>query len=548
VNAGSPVAISVVIATHNRRDLLRRCLDELSRQTQDPASFEVVVADDGSTDGTAEMAEGLDLPFELRVLRLNRSGKSAALNAAIDAAAGAACLFLDDDVIASPRLVAEHAAAQGEDPRTLAIGRLVQEPPAGRDGYAHAAAQAWNERYDELAGSEPDWADCYGGNFSAPRAALVEAGGFDLELEAVEDLELGYRLSRAGCVARYLPRAEAVHDDQKPGARVLADQGRFGTVGARLIEMHPDMRPRIFGWFAEPTPREVTLRRLLLALRAPPDLLSRLGVLVPGRGRKRVWFGFVSRYAFWHGARRGMDREEWLRTTRGVAVLMYHAFSEGEEGSRFIIRRRTFARQLRLLKLLRYRVVGVEDLARALRGDQPLPRRAVAITIDDGYRDNVEIAHPVLRRHRAPATIFLVSGRIGGKNDWDAGSTVAGRPLLSADEIRRMMDEGIEFGAHTRTHPSLPETPSEALAVEVGGSRADLEAEVGTPVATFAYPYGRHDERSVAAVADAGYLGAFTTFTRHARAGDDPLLIPRIEIEGTDSTFRFLRKLWFGGS
>ena len=65
---------------------------------------------------------------------------------------------------------------------------------------------------------------------------------------------------------------------------------------------------------------------------------------------------------------------------------------------------------------------------------------------------------------------------------------------------------------------------------------------------TFAYPYGRLDERAVAAVRDAGYAGACTVRPRLARLDDDPLLIPRIEVRAGDSLLRFAIKLWAGGA
>jgi peptidoglycan/xylan/chitin deacetylase (PgdA/CDA1 family) len=171
----------------------------------------------------------------------------------------------------------------------------------------------------------------------------------------------------------------------------------------------------------------------------------------------------------------------------------------------------------------------------------------VAITIDDGYRDSLDVALPVLRRHRQTATIFLVSGLLGRRNDWHGEST-EDRALLSLEEVRSMRAGGIEVGAHSRTHPSLPDLADEAVREEIGGSREDLQASLGAAVRTFAYPYGRHDARAVAAAAEAGFTGAATTYARHAMRGEDPLLIPRIEIEGTDSTRRFLRKLWLGGA
>ncbi len=545
---GSKPELSVLIATHDRPEKLRRCLVSLAEQTADPASFEVIVADDGSPEGTAQAVEAFKAPWALRLLRLPKGGKAKALNAAIEAAAAPACVFLDDDILAAPGLVAAYLAAYREQPLTLGIGRLEQRPPVDGNwaGVAHAAA--WNERYGELAKRAADWPDTYGGNFSAPREKLQEVGGFEIEIEAIEDIELGYRLSQAGCEPRYVPEASGVHDDEKPRAKILAEVARYGAFCTEFAEQVPEGRRKLLGWFLEPTPREVMLRRLLLALRVPPGLLASLGRAIPGAGGKQVWLGFVTRYTFWRGARSGMDRRRWLQSTRGVPVLMYHAFGEDEEGDRFAISRRAFSRQLRLLGLLRYRVIGFAELTRVLRSDEAPPPRTAVITIDDGYVDNLTIAKPLLRRHRFPATVFLVSGRLGEINDWTEEGAVAGRRLLSEAEATELAGDGIEIGAHTRTHPALTAIAGEERSTELVGSRQDLEALLGAPVHTFAYPYGFFSADAVAAVGEAGYEGACTVENRLARLGDDPLEIPRVEIHGTDSALTFLRKIWLGGA
>jgi glycosyltransferase involved in cell wall biosynthesis len=555
VTPAPPPELSVIVPSHNRRDLLERCINTLREQTQHPASFELIVADDGSTDGTAEAIERLDTPFALRVLKLDKVGKSAALNAAIEAAGGEVCLFLDDDVVASPELIAEHLAAHREDGRTLGIGALTQEPPSAPDWYAHSFAKAWNDHYERLAERKrPDWSASYGGNLSAPRRALVEVGGFATDLTVSEDTELGFRLERHGCVPKYLPRAHAVHDDQKLRKRLLEDARRQGAGYIELVRRHPAMQSKLIGWFGATTPRELALRRLLLALRAPSAPLAALGRLMPGKGRKEAWYYFVWRFTFWGAVRRNMSRDRWVRLTRSIPVLMYHGFgdaggvsAESDGQARFILSKRSFARQMRVLALLRYRVISFEELARTLRESELPPRRAAVITIDDGYRDNIEIAHPILRRRRFPATLFLISGKLEGENDWDRPGVLSGRPVLSVDEIQRMRTEGASVGAHTRTHRPLAEIGDDDVKEEVEGSRKDLEAKLQATVLTFSYPYGSLDDRVVEAVEEAGFIGACTTEERHTRLDDDPLLVPRIEVRSTESLPRFLRKLLIGG-
>ena len=539
--------VSVVIPSHNRRETLRRCLESLAEQTQDPATFEVIVCDDGSTDGTAAMAESLDVPFGLRVIRLDQGGWASAQNAGVRAAGAPVCLHLDDDVVADPGLIAAHAVAHRDSRRLVGIGRLLQAVPPDRDRHAQAFARIWNLRYDDLAERDADWADCYGANMSTRRDAVIGAGGFDPGLEAAGDIDLGYRLVEAGCEIRYLAGAVAVHHDDKPGPGLLAKESHFGRICVQFAETRPGVRRRLLTWFNEPSAREVTLRRLFLALRVPPVFLARLDSLVPGEERRYIWSSFAFRYAFWHGVRSGVTRRGWLRTTRGVPVLMYHAFTDADQGGRFVMPRRSFVRQMRLLRAVGYRVIAFEELARLLREGEPLPRRAVAITLDDGYRDNLEVAAPVLRRRGIPATLFLVSSKLGERSDWDGDSSVRDRPLLSAEEARRLREHGVRPGAHTRTHPRLLGLPEEDLDREVGGSRRELEGALGEDVAVFAYPYGLHNAAAVAAAERGRFVGACTAEARIALQGDDPLRIPRIEVKGPDGMMRFLRKVWFGG-
>lgn len=536
--------LSVTLATHNRQLKLGRCLEALERQTLEPERFEVVVADDGSSDGTLAMLEGLETAFELKVLDLGKVGRVAARNAAVEAARGGICLVIDDDVVAEPELLAEHLEAHRAGP-VLGIGRMTQPSPEGRDWYAAAFADGWNDHFDRLERGGVDWTDAYSGNLSAPRETLLEVGGFR-ERTAGEDSEVGYLLERAGCAVRYLPRANAVHDDVKPGSRLIADSLRQGRGQLELLEEHPEMLPRLFGWFLATTRREVALRRAMLALRVPPRLLAGLGALLPGRGRRLVWFHFVSRYAFWLGVRAAVDRGRWQRMTRGVPVLMYHAFGRGDEGDRYVVPRRAFALQLRLLKLLGYRGIRFGELVADLRAGRLPPRRAVVITIDDGYRDNLELALPLLRRHGYPASIFPVSGCLGGVNDWSSGDALRGRPMLSWEEVAELRRQGVEVGAHTRNHTSLRGLPRERLVEEIAGSRADLEGRLGAPVASFAYPYGELDDEAVAATAEAGFAAACTVEPRLARLAEDPLRIPRVEVRSGDSLPRFLLNLLLG--
>jgi len=118
------VELSIIIPTYTRVDSLRTCLESLSHQTQPAADYEVIVIVDGSTDGTCEMLERLTPPYRLRVYWQPNSGQTEARNRGIALAEGRYCLFLDDDIIAGPELVAEHLRAQREHSGVIGLGRL----------------------------------------------------------------------------------------------------------------------------------------------------------------------------------------------------------------------------------------------------------------------------------------------------------------------------------------------------------------------------------------------------------------------------------------
>src|SRR5215471_11548772 len=119
------VELSVIIPTYNRAEPLRACLAALGKQTQPPMDFEVIVVVDGSSDGTVEMLTHMTTPFRLRVQAQPNSGAAAARNQGARAAAGSLCLFLDDDIVADPQLVAAHVESQRQRGPVLGLGHMT---------------------------------------------------------------------------------------------------------------------------------------------------------------------------------------------------------------------------------------------------------------------------------------------------------------------------------------------------------------------------------------------------------------------------------------
>ena len=323
-------------------------------------------------------------------------------------------------------------------------------------------------------------------------------------------------------------------------------------------------------------------------------------------------------------ARRGHDRRvrfPWIRRRRrgSVSILLYHRVAPRPDPFLPAMPLDVFRAQMDVLAR-RFNVVSVDRAVRGMVADD-LPERAVAITFDDGYRDNYTHAFPVLRALGLQATVFLTTGAIGsdrrlwhdrvfeavqateetvlegfGRNgeplDLTPGparaaaldqllsglkahtlapaqrdarveqiyatllpETAAEAPerlMLDWSEVREMRAGGIDFGAHTVTHPILTQVSDAAARDEIERSKAEIEARIEEPVVGFAYPNGGatdFDERIRDHVRAAGFRWALTTLfgpNRAAGAHDRPDLftLRRIIAEATDPAV-FAAKLTF---
>jgi glycosyltransferase involved in cell wall biosynthesis/peptidoglycan/xylan/chitin deacetylase (PgdA/CDA1 family) len=541
------VELSVVVPTYNRASLLDRCLAALAAQEEPGAELEVVVVDDGSTDETLRVLERYASLLPLRFERQPNSGQPAALNHGIRLARGATCLFLDDDVIAGPRLVAEHVRAQRASGGAVALGNLSLELPERAGGLARYVGRWWAGQYGEFERGEraPTFRSCYSGNISVPRAALLEAGGFAEWLARSFDVELAYRLERTGLPIVFVPEARGAQIYEKGFAGIARDFDAAGRAAVEMVHREPALLPHLpLGNFWRGSQRSALLRRALLAARAPISPLRVVDRLLTRTDRP---YRFLQDYCYWRGVRRATpDRATWRRLTGGVVILLYHALApRGEPASRYVLPARHFARQLRWLRFRRYTVLGLDEYVRHRLEHTLPPPRSVVITLDDAYADNAELAHPLLRRRGLTATIFAVSRRMGELNLWSEGAEVQGRPLMTWEQAEKLRRDGLELGAHTRTHASLRGLAPEELADEIAGSKADLEERLG-PIRHFAYPYGRLDDAAVRAVEEAGFASACGIEEGRNSPGTPAFALRRVEVHGTDSLLRFALTLALG--
>ena len=228
------------------------------------------------------------------------------------------------------------------------------------------------------------------------------------------------------------------------------------------------------------------------------------------------------------------------RRTVVVPILLYHRIDLLRPSLPAITRRLTvtpsdFRGQMEWLAGHGYHAVTQFQLFAALEEGAALPRKPVLITFDDGYRDVLWNASPVLERLRMPATSYVITGRVSGPDP----------SFLTWGELRVLEQRGIAIGSHTVTHRPLTELGSSEALRELRDSRRQLEQHLGHPVQWFAYPYGAEDARILALTREAGYVLAATTQGGDVQTADEPLLLRREEILDTTGVAGFARL--FGG-
>ncbi|MDO9113088.1 MAG: polysaccharide deacetylase family protein [Polaromonas sp.] len=217
---------------------------------------------------------------------------------------------------------------------------------------------------------------------------------------------------------------------------------------------------------------------------------------------------------------------------RPIPILVYHQISEAPpKGAPFrslYVSPASFSRQMAMLKLLGYQGLSMSALLPYLRGEKT--GKVVGITFDDGYRNNLTHALPVLQRQGFSSTCYAVSGLLGKTNEWDQGIGMAQVPLMTADELRLWVAGGQEVGSHTQNHARLLQSDDPIALLDMTGDRAALEGLLATPVRHFCYPFGEYAPQHVAMARQAGFQTVTTTQRGRSSARNDLMELPRVPV------------------
>ncbi len=215
----------------------------------------------------------------------------------------------------------------------------------------------------------------------------------------------------------------------------------------------------------------------------------------------------------------------------GVWILCYHRIVD--KPARYTnLQPAAFEAQMNYLAQHNFNVVPLGEIVDAMQYGTKLPKQTVALTFDDGYKDNYTVAYPILKQHKFPATLFIYPNYIshgGAALTWKELKKLAADPLISIQ-------------SHTFTHADLGKVSHRGdakLKHEIVDSKRTLEEKLGIKIETLAYPYGVFNPKVLSATKAAGYRGAFTIGTRPIPyVGEKPTdmwTVPRIMVSRGDS-------------
>jgi glycosyltransferase involved in cell wall biosynthesis/peptidoglycan/xylan/chitin deacetylase (PgdA/CDA1 family) len=511
------VKFSVVICTFNRRGVLSRTLGSVLEQVY-ATDYEVIVVVDGSTDGTTEWLGAQRPQCDLRIVTQSNLGLAEARNAGLRNARGQYVLFLDDDIIAAPDLITRHDVAHAGCQGQCVVFGPVLVAPESHPG----AATWWTEAYTEAyvarlnAEAKPSWPRdmVMEANYSAPRTALLASGGNDAVFAVRrQSADWGLRLHARGLPFRYVPDAVVWQLFVKNTRGVVRDAWWYGKSEVLLSRRYPAYRPHaMMARLNEGSPLMRGARQLSARLPMSPEPMLRPASLVlEGLGRLGIGRRAAIRVLelrqgipMLRGAVAEIGSWEALEEAFGVRlpVLLFHHVGPRSANASpgLTISPDKFRRTVEWLVEHGFTGIAPSQWIEWLDTGRRLPAKPVLLTFDDALADLDAHAFPVLREFGFSAGVYVVTRQIGRTNAWaHRGAGVHG--CLSAEQLRGWQSQGIEFGAHSRTHPDLTRLPAHMLEDEVRGSREDLEDLLGVSVPTFAYPFGYVNaevERSVA--------------------------------------------------
>lgn len=477
--------------------------------------------------------------------------------------------ILNPDTVAAPDALRELAAHAAARKLGMVGSRIMASPTAARVinvglRWRHLMGSGYAVGRGLPASIEPDSATIEAQIYAESGASLYISRACAEALAPLderyflyfEDLDWGVRAKAGGFGVGYAHRSVVIHS----GGSSIGSPSResVGSPFAVYLEYRSSIQfvrihyPHWLAWTA--FMRSLYALRLLPKGRFSPAMRGLAAGLKGETGPPRAQLG----------RERPPRREQPQASARAIAVRIVKVaisavWLAGLQAHRLLRRRAD-------LTILYYHAVRPEALAKfrwqlsAIQayGDA-VPasytgasegRPKIAITFDDGFQSVFESAVPEMLKRNIPATIFVPAACIGSVPTWEMEGVCPDRNeiLASAESLRAAASQGIEFGAHTRTHPKLTDLAPELEREEIAGSKADLEQVLGRPVDLFSFPYGAYNERTLQYCKEAGYRFAYSIVPGSADLAHTGMLRPRIAVDPSDTKLEFWLKLRGGYS
>jgi peptidoglycan/xylan/chitin deacetylase (PgdA/CDA1 family) len=233
----------------------------------------------------------------------------------------------------------------------------------------------------------------------------------------------------------------------------------------------------------------------------------------------------------------------------GVPVLLYHRVTPSSEADSQGVAGTSvdeFDEQLEYLTSEGYSFRSIPELAESITTGRKLSGKAVAITFDDGFKDNFTHAFPLLRRRGIRACVFVNTGFIGRRlryreTFWRPGSEKDDRPydFMDWDELRELSSAGVDIQPHTHTHVDLTAVSLVDAEREIRTCRDLIEEQLNKPARHLSYPYGLCSEQVVKLLAQHGFASGWTVSAKNVTPGNDRFRLGRKNAGGGMSTARF---------
>lgn len=201
-----------------------------------------------------------------------------------------------------------------------------------------------------------------------------------------------------------------------------------------------------------------------------------------------------------------------------------------------------FLSQMEILRREGYVVMAIKDIISRISEKKTLPDKSIAITFDDGYRDNIKNAAPILAEFSFRATFFVTLGYVG-RVKTSSGRSWQRWECMDQKDLKELPDSGHDIGSHSVRHIDLTKLDEKERVRELRNSKKGIGELLGKDISLFSYPYGCFDDDLAMLAAGEGYALACTTISGYNDRDTDPFKLKRVEIASSDTGDSFMEKI-----